>query len=92
VQQPDEVDQRVSLDIERHGWHVVLVPPEADSPGWAHSIGLWQRFEHPELLGGAVLELADVGLGASLPVDVGCTLALPWPKMPDMMFPNMLIT
>jgi uncharacterized protein DUF4262 len=50
VQQPDEVDQRVSLDIARHGWHVVLVPPEADSPGWAHSIGLWQRFEHPELL------------------------------------------
>ena len=48
--QPDEVDQRVALDIERHGWHVVLVPPEADSPGWAHSIGLWQRYEHPELL------------------------------------------
>jgi hypothetical protein len=51
VQQPDEdVDQRVAHDIARHGWHVVLIPPEADSPGWAHSIGLWQRFEHPELL------------------------------------------
>jgi len=50
VQVPDEVEQRVQADIERHGWHVVVVPPEADSPGWAHSIGLWQRFEHPELL------------------------------------------
>lgn len=50
VQQPDEVDQRVQADIERHGWHVVLVPPEADSPGWAHSIGLWERCRHPELL------------------------------------------
>ena len=50
VQQPDEVDQRVAADIDRHGWHVVLIPPEEDSPGWAHSIGLWQRFEHPELL------------------------------------------
>ena len=50
MQQPDEVDQRVQADIERHGWHVVLVPPEADSPGWAHSIGLWERHQHPELL------------------------------------------
>jgi len=50
VAQPDEVDQRVQADIERHGWHVVLVPPEADSPGWAHSIGLWERYQHPELL------------------------------------------
>jgi Domain of unknown function (DUF4262) len=50
VQTPDEVDERVQADIARHGWHVVLVPPEADSPGWAHSIGLWERFEHPELL------------------------------------------
>jgi hypothetical protein len=42
----------------------------------------------------AVLELADVGLvglGATLPVDGGCALALPWLKMPDMMFPNMLM-
>jgi len=50
VQQPDEGDQRVRADIERHGWHVVLVPPEADSPGWAHSIGLWERCRQPELL------------------------------------------
>jgi hypothetical protein len=50
VAQTDEVDQRVELDIARHGWHVVLIPPEADSPGWAHTIGLWQRFEQPELL------------------------------------------
>src|SRR4030095_7439770 len=26
------------------------VPPDADSPGWARAMGLWQRFEHPELL------------------------------------------
>jgi Domain of unknown function (DUF4262) len=50
VQEPDEVEQRVRADIERHGWHVALVPPEADAPGWGHSIGLWERFQHPELL------------------------------------------
>jgi hypothetical protein len=46
----DEVDARVQSDIQRHGWHVVLVPPEQDSPGWAHTIGLWERYRHPELL------------------------------------------
>lgn len=50
MQQPDEVEARVRSDIERHGWHVVIVPPEADAPGWAHSIGLWERFGHPELI------------------------------------------
>ena len=40
----------MQADIARHGWHVVLVPPEPDAPGWAHSIGLWERYGHPELL------------------------------------------
>ena len=48
--QPDEIDLRVRSDIERHGWHVVIVPPEDGSPGWAHSIGLLERYRHPELL------------------------------------------
>lgn len=48
--EPDPVDVRVRADIERHGWHVVLVPPEQESPGWAHTIGLLERFEHPELI------------------------------------------
>jgi hypothetical protein len=46
----DEIELRVRADIERHGWHVVIVPPEDDAPGWAHSIGLAERFAHPELL------------------------------------------
>lgn len=46
----DEVDTRVRADIERHGWHVVIVPPEQESPGWAHTIGLLERFGHPELI------------------------------------------
>jgi hypothetical protein len=50
MEQPDEIDLRVRADIERHGWHVVIVPPENDSPGWAHTIGLHARYQHPELL------------------------------------------
>jgi hypothetical protein len=48
--EPDEIELRVRADIERHGWHVVIVPPDTDSPGWAHSIGLFERYAHPELL------------------------------------------
>jgi len=47
---PDSPDDRVRDDIARHGWHLVLVPPEAKSPGWAHTLGLLERFDHPELL------------------------------------------
>jgi hypothetical protein len=50
MEQPDEIELRVRSDIERHGWHVVIVPPEDGSPGWAHSIGLCERHRHPELL------------------------------------------
>ena len=48
--QADEVEARVQHDIQHHGWHVVLIPPQGDSPGWAHTIGLLERYQHPELL------------------------------------------
>jgi hypothetical protein len=46
----EEFEARVRADIARHGWHVALVPPEAGTPGWALSIGLFERFGHPELV------------------------------------------
>jgi len=48
--QPDPIDARVRADIDCHGWHVVIVPPDGSAPGWAHSIGLFERYRHPELL------------------------------------------
>jgi hypothetical protein len=45
-----DVELRVRGDIARHGWHVALVPPEAGTPGWALTIGLLERFDHPELV------------------------------------------
>jgi len=49
----DEGDLRVRSDIERYGWHVALVPPERpedpDSIGWGFTIGLTERFGHPEI-------------------------------------------
>jgi len=46
----EDPELRVREDIARHGFHVALVPPEAGTPGWALSIGLFERHAHPELL------------------------------------------
>jgi hypothetical protein len=48
--QEDEIELRVRADIERSGWHVVILPPEGGTPGWMHTIGLQERFDHPELI------------------------------------------
>lgn len=46
----DAMLAKIRADIARVGWHVVLVPPDAQTAGWAHSIGLVERFGHPELV------------------------------------------
>lgn len=46
----DVLDERVRGDVERQGFHLGLVPPEAGTPGWAFTIGLVERFDHPEIL------------------------------------------
>ncbi len=45
----DEIRQRVRADIDTHGWHVVKVAGDETLPGWAYTIGLLTRFDHPEL-------------------------------------------
>jgi hypothetical protein len=46
----DEGDRKVLADVREHGWHVVKVPDENESPGWAFSIGLHHSFSHPEII------------------------------------------
>lgn len=46
----DAIARKVRADIERVGWHVVLIPPDERTAGWAHTVGLLERFDHPELL------------------------------------------
>jgi hypothetical protein len=47
---PSEVDQRVTEDVKRYGWHVTYVREESGLPGWTFSIGLFETFKHPEVL------------------------------------------
>src|SRR5512144_553940 len=46
----DPADQKVLDDVEKHGWHVVKVLPEAEFPGFAYTVGLFKTFTHPEVL------------------------------------------
>jgi len=46
----DEADLKVIRDVREHGWHVVAIPPEAGTPGWVFSIGIFQTLRHPEIV------------------------------------------
>ncbi len=46
----DDIEARVRADIEAHGVHLGVVPAEAGTPAWAFTIGLFERFDHPELV------------------------------------------
>ena len=50
MQESADIDARVRADIARFGWHLVLIPPDHGAPGWVHTIGLEERFTHPELI------------------------------------------
>jgi hypothetical protein len=50
VETEADIDARVRTDIARHGWHLVLIPPDHGAAGWVHTIGLSERFAHPELI------------------------------------------
>ena len=42
--------ERIRNDVEKFGWHVMLVLAEGSSPGWGYSIGLHETFKHPEVV------------------------------------------
>jgi hypothetical protein len=50
VSEQADIDARVRDHIARFGWHLVMVPPTPDASGWVHTIGLEERFGHPELI------------------------------------------
>ncbi|WP_221090505.1 DUF4262 domain-containing protein [Deinococcus aquaedulcis] len=37
-------------DVRACGWHVVMVPEDAEGPALAYTVGLTQTFRHPELI------------------------------------------
>ena len=43
-------DAQMRADIATYGWHVIAVYEDDEGPGFAFTIGLFRRFEHPELI------------------------------------------
>ncbi|OOQ58445.1 DUF4262 domain-containing protein [Mucilaginibacter pedocola] len=46
----DEARNNVTANIEQHGCHIVLVQSGNSVPDFAYSIGLYERFNHPEII------------------------------------------
>lgn len=45
----DQIDLNVIEHVQRHGWHVVMVPEDEIGPGFAYTIGLAHTYGAPEL-------------------------------------------
>lgn len=56
------VDQKAISDIEKYGVHLVEVPEDEDGPGFVYTVGLFDRYSHPEII--------IVGLDSELSHDI----------------------
>ncbi len=43
-------DEQVVADVKEYGWHVIKILDTDDTPGWVFSIGLYETFDHPEIV------------------------------------------
>lgn len=45
-----EYDKKILNDIDIYGWHVIMVPEDEQGPSFGYSVGLFQSFDHPEII------------------------------------------
>lgn len=48
LEEDDEVD--FLAEMEEFGWNAVLISEDEEGPAFGYSVGLFQRFEHPEVV------------------------------------------
>ena len=46
----DALQNSIAADIATYGWSVIKIEADDRGPGFAYTIGLHQRFEHPEVI------------------------------------------
>jgi hypothetical protein len=46
----DDNDRKMLHDIEEEGWHLIVIPEEDNTPGWAFTVGLHHTYKHPEIV------------------------------------------
>jgi len=64
----NDIDRSILQNIEQFTWHVSRVDAVGNRPGWAFTIGLFAKFQHPEIVLFGLPE-ADLGLALN---DIGC--------------------
>jgi len=41
----------IAKNIDKHGWHFVhVIDPNSEKPDFSHTIGLEQKYKHPEII------------------------------------------
>lgn len=46
----DDQDRKLLANVRDDGWHIVMIPEDAETPGWCFTVGLEHTFGHPELV------------------------------------------
>ncbi len=46
----DNVKRQIHTSLVNPGWAVIAVAGSKTEPGFAHTIGLWQNYQHPEII------------------------------------------
>ena len=46
----NNLNDSIAADIAAYGWSVLKVEADGVGPGFAYTIGLQQRFDHPEII------------------------------------------
>jgi hypothetical protein len=54
----DDLGKIVLANINEFGWHCVNVVEDDAHPPWSYTIGLYETWEHPELIIVGILRLA----------------------------------
>ncbi|CAI2768117.1 DUF4262 domain-containing protein [Flavobacterium collinsii] len=47
---PDDLIVNTKLNIEKYGLHVIIIKSTDYLPSFAYSVGLWQKYNHPEII------------------------------------------
>ena len=64
----DADDQRIIDNVRDFGWHLVGVEADEEGPGFVYSVGLYQTFQHPEVV---LFGLRDVSTMAEIVNAIG---------------------
>ena len=46
----DEYSNKLTDDIVKYGFEVIMVPKTNYLPSFAYTVGLWKSYKHPELI------------------------------------------